>query len=127
MADVEIHHLRYFLAVARELNFTRAAQEFHMAVPPLSQRIKALEAELGQQLFDRSTHHVRLTPAGERLLPWARQLIADFDALPCPPAPPPTRRRISHAWPYRRLSTARCAASWRPPRPMPVSTSTYPR
>ncbi len=60
-----------------------------MAVPPLSQRIKALEAELGQQLFDRSTHHVRLTPAGERLLPWARQLIADFDALPSRAAPGP--------------------------------------
>ncbi|KZM74757.1 LysR family transcriptional regulator [Nocardia terpenica] len=86
---MEIHHLRYFLAVARELNFTRAAQELHMAVPPLSQRIKALEAELGQQLFDRSTHHVRLTSAGERLLPWAKQLVADFDALPSRAAPGP--------------------------------------
>lgn len=79
---MEIHHLRYFLAVARELSFTKAAQNLHMSVAPLSQRIKALENELGEQLFDRSTHHVELTNAGERLVPLARTIVSDFDALP---------------------------------------------
>lgn len=79
---MEIHHLRYFLAVARELSFTKAAQNLHMSVAPLSQRIKSLENELGEQLFDRSTHHVALTNAGERLVPLARTIVSDFDALP---------------------------------------------
>ncbi|WP_234974347.1 LysR family transcriptional regulator [Williamsia sterculiae] len=77
-----MHHLRYFLAVARELNFTRAARSLNMSVPPLSQRIRALERELGTPLFDRSTHHTRLTRAGETLLPLATSVVADFDAIP---------------------------------------------
>lgn len=79
---MDIYHLRYFLAVARELNFTRAAQNLHMSVAPLSQRIKSLESELGEQLFDRSTHHVALTSAGERLASFATTIVADFDAIP---------------------------------------------
>ncbi|WP_433661421.1 LysR family transcriptional regulator [Nocardia sp. CA-128927] len=78
---MEIYHLRYFLTVASELNFTRAAQALQMSVPPLSQRIKALETELGAALFERSTRHVRLTPAGEQLVPLARSIVTDFDAL----------------------------------------------
>lgn len=77
-----MHHLRYFLAVARELNFTRAARSLNMSVPPLSQRIRDLERELGEPLFDRSTHHTRLSAAGEALLPLAESVVADFDAIP---------------------------------------------
>lgn len=77
-----MHHLRYFLAVARELNFTRAARSLNMSVPPLSQRIRTLEHELGTPLFERSTHHTKLTAAGEALVPLASSVVADFDAIP---------------------------------------------
>lgn len=82
LVSVEMHHLRYFLAVARELNFTRAARSLNMSVPPLSQRIRDLERELGEPLFDRSTHHTRLSSAGETLLPLAESVVAEFDAIP---------------------------------------------
>ncbi|MFD4674354.1 LysR family transcriptional regulator [Lentzea sp. NPDC058450] len=72
---MELLHLRYFVAVADELNFSAAARKLHMAASPLSQRIKDLEHELGRQLFDRSTHHVALTDAGTALLPIARDVL----------------------------------------------------
>ncbi|MGW4786371.1 LysR family transcriptional regulator [Streptomyces sp. NPDC004230] len=75
-------HLRCFVAVAEELNFSAAARRLHMATPPLSQRIRDLERELGQRLFERDTHSIALTPAGAALLPIARDVLDQFGSIP---------------------------------------------
>jgi len=75
-------HLRYFVAVAEELNFSAAARRLHMATSPLSQRIRDLERELGQRLFERDTHSVALTPVGSALLPIARDVLDQFNSIP---------------------------------------------
>jgi DNA-binding transcriptional LysR family regulator len=78
---VELRQLRYFVTVADELNFGRAAERLRIAGPSLSQQIKALERDLKVQLFDRNRRSVALTAAGSALLPSARALIGQADEL----------------------------------------------
>jgi DNA-binding transcriptional LysR family regulator len=77
---LDLRRLRYFVAVAEELHFGRAALRLYIAQPVLSRHIRKLEQELSTQLFVRDSHNVRLTPAGERLLEEGRQLLAAADA-----------------------------------------------
>jgi DNA-binding transcriptional LysR family regulator len=75
----DLRRLRYFVAVAEERHFGRAATRLHMTTPPLSQRIAELEESLGLQLFERTSRRVTLTPAGERLLEEARAVLRAMD------------------------------------------------
>jgi DNA-binding transcriptional LysR family regulator len=86
--DLDLRKVRYFVAVAEELHFGRAAAQLFIAQPVLSRQIRALEAELKVQLFVRDRRTTELTPAGEQLLTDARPLLANADA---------TRRRIGIA------------------------------
>jgi DNA-binding transcriptional LysR family regulator len=73
---MELRQLEYFVAVAEEANFTRAAERIHVAQPAVSAQIQRLEREIGQPLLDRSRRAVRLTAAGEAVLPYARAALA---------------------------------------------------
>jgi len=79
VGSMHFQQLAYFVAVAEARHFTRAAEVVHVSQPSLSQQIKALENELGAELFSRARGNIALTDAGEALLPLARRILADAD------------------------------------------------
>jgi DNA-binding transcriptional LysR family regulator len=94
---VELRALRYFVTVADELHFGRAAQRLHIAQPAVSRQIARLERELGERLFDRSPRRVRLTAAGHRVLAAARDALAAADRVRSAAAGPTGVMRIGTA------------------------------
>lgn len=79
---VELRTLRYFLAVAEELNITKAAESLYMTQPALSRQLKLLENELGVQLYERGSHHITLTESGVLLRKYAKEMIELSEAIP---------------------------------------------
>ncbi len=77
---MEIHQLKYFVALSQELHFLRASQKAHVSQPTLSQQIKKLEVEFGAVLFERSPKHVRLTEAGKKFLPRAISVLETLES-----------------------------------------------
>ncbi|MBO0843673.1 MAG: LysR family transcriptional regulator, partial [Nocardioides sp.] len=76
---MDLRQMRYFVTVAEELHFGRAAERLHMAQPPLSQAIRALEADVGAELLRRTTRKVELTPAGVAYLARVREILGEVD------------------------------------------------
>jgi DNA-binding transcriptional LysR family regulator len=77
---MELRHLRYFVTVAEELNFRRAARRLHISQPPLTSQVRQLEEEIGARLLERDSHHVALTAAGIVFLDSCRRLLRDAEA-----------------------------------------------
>src|SRR5450631_2107380 len=79
ISDIELRHLRHFVAVAEELHFRRAAVRLGMTQPPLSQSIAVLESALDLELFDRSRRQIRLTDAGHAFLDKTRSVLDSIE------------------------------------------------
>ena len=77
---MELRHLRYFLTVAKTLNFTKAAEELHISQPPLSRQIRELEEEMNVTLFDRQNRRVQLSSAGEVFAERATRILTNLDS-----------------------------------------------
>ncbi|WP_375426670.1 LysR family transcriptional regulator [uncultured Friedmanniella sp.] len=114
--DVELRQLRYFLAVADELNFTRAAAQLRLDQPALSRQIRRLEHTLGVALFVRTSRRVELTPAGARLQVGARELLAREESVLAEVrslgVSRPTRLRLGWLVPFRDQLMARLVRSF---------------
>jgi DNA-binding transcriptional LysR family regulator len=119
---LDVQKLRVFVAIAEELHFGRAADRLHLAQPHLSRSVRALEAELGADVFRRTTRRVELTPAGAALLPHARALLARTDearaAVTAARDGRSGRIRISFAGPSAHVVVGRLARAVRERHPL---------
>ena len=118
---MKLRQLQFFIAVAEELSFSRAAIKLHVAQPSLSTQIKLLEEEVGAQLFERDKRHVSLTPAGRRFQQRAMSVLSMADSAKSEarstarryhPRPPIEVQHRQPGHPLQRLGNAGCA---RPP------------
>ncbi|GAA3696620.1 LysR family transcriptional regulator [Arthrobacter ginkgonis] len=114
---IDARHLRVFLAVAAEGNFTRAAAALHVSQPALSRTLRQLEEHLGLTLLDRSTHHVALTLEGERYQPRAAAAIAALDAALDPDQTASRPLRLGHAWSALGRHTGKLMQEWQAAHP----------
>jgi DNA-binding transcriptional LysR family regulator len=115
--ELEIRALRYFVAAAEELNFTRAAARLYIAQQALSREIQRLEGRLGTPLFRRTTRRVTMTPEGERLLGRARDLVAAHDAVWAEVHAPVVQPIVVDLMSEGRLTASRILAQARARRP----------
>src|SRR5213076_1818288 len=101
--DVHVRDLRYFLAVARELSFTRAAETLYISQPALSKQIRAVERQLRVSLFARESTGARLSRAGSELVPFAERMVAEWEAAKAALARDSTLVLGMHTSPGRRV------------------------
>jgi len=114
---MELRHLRAFLAIADEGNITRAAAALHLTQPVLSRTLRQLEAHLGVQLVDRSTHHLRLRPAGRDFRVRAAAALAAVDGVLDPSHLGSWPLRLGHAWSAFGENTAALLRLWQQTHP----------